>query len=43
MRTIQVEIIVPDDYDDVCDEIALDDFIENPSSWDIALISKDKE
>jgi len=40
MRTISVKVIVPDEYDDVADELAFADFIANPSAWEIELIKE---
>ena len=38
MRTINIKVAVPDEYDDVVDEIVFDDFIENPKLWEMELL-----
>lgn len=39
MKTILVRVTVPDeDYDDVCDELVLADFEENPKAFQVVLV-----
>lgn len=43
MKNILVRVTVPDeDYDDVCDELVLADFEENPKAFQVELIKLPK-
>lgn len=37
--TIRIEI--PEDYEDVCRELILEDFIDNPKAWKVDILSPD--
>ena len=45
MKTIYLKVSIAEDYDDICDELVLADFLTQPneSEWSIELLSAPQE
>ena len=37
-KTLTIKVTAPEDYDDVCDQIALDDFVGQPKGFGVELL-----